>query len=289
MMGLRGLLFSFLLNSGLGIQEGAAASLSKNSQVLQIAEFENSLDESSGLASHDGFFWTINDSGNSNVIFKVSSSGTIVHEVEISNAKNIDWESLAQDESFLYVADTGNNLNRRSSFTIYKVPWTSLVNDKAEAELLTFNYGDYESGRMTSHNFDAEAIAINGNEVWLFSKNRGDRRTRLYKFPKLAGHYSPDPVRSLPVNSLVTGADINSANDTLFLLSVRRSSSGLENLFWEIPIISVGVDWDNRVMTQIAPEDQWEALVYDEYDNEIYFTHEENQRGYAGLGRLEKR
>lgn len=288
-MGLRGLLFSFLLSSGLGIQEGAAASLSKNSQVLQIAEFENSLDESSGLASHDGFFWTINDSGNSNVIFKVSSSGTIVHEVEISNAKNIDWESLAQDESFLYVADTGNNLNRRSSFTIYKVPWTSLVNDKAEAELLTFNYGDYESGRMTSHNFDAEAIAINGNEVWLFSKNRGDRRTRLYKFPKLAGHYSPDPVQSLPVNSLVTGADINSANDTLFLLSVRRSSSGLENLFWEIPIISVGVDWDNRVMTQIAPEDQWEALVYDEYDNEIYFTHEENQRGYAGLGRLEKR
>jgi hypothetical protein len=289
MMGLRGLLFSFLLSSGLGIQESAAASLSKNSQVLQIAEFENSLDESSGLASHDGFFWTINDSGNSNVIFKVSSSGTIVHEVEISNAKNIDWESLAQDESFLYVADTGNNLNRRSSFTIYKVPWTSLVNDKAEAELLTFNYGDYESGRMTSHNFDAEAIAINGNEVWLFSKNRGDRRTRLYKFPKLAGHYSPDPVQSLPVNSLVTGADINSANDTLFLLSVRRSSSGLENLFWEIPIISVGVDWDNRVMTQIAPEDQWEALVYDEYDNEIYFTHEENQRGYAGLGRLEKR
>ena len=288
-MGLRGLLFSFLLSSGLGIQEGAAASLSKNSQVLQIAEFENSLDESSGLASHDGFFWTINDSGNSNVIFKVSSSGTIVHEVEISNAKNIDWESLAQDESFLYVADTGNNLNRRSSFTIYKVPWTSLVHNKAEAELLTFNYGDYESGRMTSHNFDAEAIAINGNEVWLFSKNRGDRRTRLYKFPKLAGHYSPDPVRSLPVNSLVTGADINSANDTLFLLSVRRSSSGLENLFWEIPIISVGVDWDNRVMTQIAPEDQWEALVYDEYDNEIYFTHEENQRGYAGLGRLEKR
>lgn len=288
-MGLRGLLFSFLLSSGLGIQESAAASLSKNSQVLQIAEFENSLDESSGLASHDGFFWTINDSGNSNVIFKVSSSGTIVHEVEISNAKNIDWESLAQDESFLYVADTGNNLNRRSSFTIYKVPWTSLVNDKAEAELLTFNYGDYESGRMTSHNFDAEAIAINGNEVWLFSKNRGDRRTRLYKFPKLAGHYSPDPVQSLPVNSLVTGADINSANDTLFLLSVRRSSSGLENLFWEIPIISVGVDWDNRVMTQIAPEDQWEALVYDEYDNEIYFTHEENQRGYAGLGRLENR
>lgn len=288
-MGLRTLLFSFLLSSGIGIQESGAASLTSNSQVLQIAEFEYILNESSGLAFHDGFFWTINDSGNSNVIFKISKSGKKIHEVEISNAENIDWESLAQDEHYLYVADTGNNLNRRSSFTIYKIPWASLVNSKAEAEFLTFTYGDYESGRMGSHNFDAEAIAINGNEVWLFSKNRGDRRTRLYKFPKFAGHYNPDPAQSLPVNSLVTGADINSAHDTLFLLGVRGTASGQENLFWEIPINSMGVDWDNRMMTRIAPEDQWEALIYNEHDGEVYFTHEENQRGYAGLGRLQKR
>ena len=288
-MSLRALLFFFLLSSGLGIQESGAASPSKNSQILQIAEFENGLDESSGLAFHDGFFWTINDSGNSNVVFKISKSGTKIHEVEISNAENIDWESLAQDESYLYVADTGNNLNRRSSFTIYKIPWTSLVNTKAEAELLTFTYDDYESGRMRSHNFDAEALAINGNEVWLFSKNRGDRRTKLYRFPKFAGHYNPDPAQSLPVSSLVTGADINSANDTLFLLSVRSSSSGQENLFWEIPINSEGVNWDNRVMTRIAPEDQWEALIYDEFGDEVYLSHEQNQRGYAGLGRLQKR
>jgi hypothetical protein len=288
-MGLRALLFFFILKIGFGMQKSGATPLLKNSEIFQIAQFETSLEESSGLAFHDGFFWTVNDSGNSNVIFKISKSGTNIHEVEISNAENIDWESLAQDETYLYVADTGNNLNRRSNFTIYKIPWTSLVNSKAEAEVLTFAYGDYESGKMRSHNFDAEAIAINGNEVWLFSKNRGDQRTRLYKFPKLAGHYSPDPAQSLPVNSLVTGADINSANDTLFLLSVRRSSSGMENLFWEIPINSSGVDWDNRMMTRIAPEDQWEALVYDEYGDEFYFTHEDNRRGYAGLGRLERR
>ena len=286
---LRALFFFLMFDYCLGGQERDVAPVQKNSRILQMAQFDSNLDESSGLAFYDGFFWTINDSGNSNVIFKVSKSGKKVHEVEVLNAENIDWESLAQDESHLYVADTGNNLNRRQTFTIYKIPWASLSSSTVKAERLTFTYGDYESGRMRSHNFDAEAIAINGNEVWLFSKNRGDKQTRLYKFPKFAGHYSPDPFQSLPVNSLVTGADINSTRDMLFLLSVRRSSSGAENLLWEIPINSGGVNWDSRTVTRILPEDQWEALIHDEREDAVYFTHEDNERGFAGLGKLQRR
>ena len=288
-MRLRALFFFLVFSSWFGVQESDAASVPKNSRILQVAQFDSKLEESSGLAFYDGFFWTVNDSGNSNAIFKVSKSGKRVHEVKVLNAENIDWESLAQDESHLYVADTGNNLNRRRTFTIYKIPWASLSSSTVEAEILTFTYGDYESGRMRSHNFDAEAIAINGNEVWLFSKNRGDQKTRLYKFPKFAGHYSPNPFQLLPVNSLVTGADINSRSDMLFLLSVRRSSSGMENLLWEIPIDSEGVSWDSRKVTRILPEDQWEALIYDGRENEIYFTHEDNERGFAGLGKLQRR
>jgi hypothetical protein len=37
------------------------------------------------------------------------------------------------------------------------------------------------------------------------------------------------------------------------------------------------------------PEDQWEALIYDGSENEIYFTHEDNERGFAGLGKLQRR
>jgi hypothetical protein len=86
-MGLRALLFFFILKIGFGMQKSGATPLLKNSEILQIAQFENSLEESSGLAFHDGFFWTVNDSGNSNVIFKISKSGTNIHEVEISNAE----------------------------------------------------------------------------------------------------------------------------------------------------------------------------------------------------------
>ena len=48
--------------------------------------------------------------------------------------------------------------------------WSELNELEAEAELITFSYGDYRPGSMRSHNFDAEAIAIRGEEIWLFSK-----------------------------------------------------------------------------------------------------------------------
>jgi hypothetical protein len=63
----------------------------------------------------------------------------------------------------------------------------------------------------------------------------------------------------------------------------------MENLLWEIPIDSEGVSWDSRKVTRILPGDQWEALIYDGSENEIYFTHEDNERGFAGLGKLQRR
>ena len=35
---------------------------------------------------------------------------------------NVDWESLAQDESHFFVADTGNNLNSCDRLVIYRKP-----------------------------------------------------------------------------------------------------------------------------------------------------------------------
>ena len=54
---------------------------------------------------------------------------------------------------------------------------------------------------MRSHNFDAEAIAIRGEEICC-SQNRGDE-TKLYRFPKIPGVYKTNPSQSLSVDSLV--------------------------------------------------------------------------------------
>ena len=215
------------------------------------------VDETSGLASDGSYIWTINDSGNPNRLYRFSLDGNALGSVLISNATNVDWESLGHDENFLYVADTGNNLNMRKEFTIYRVALDSLERASVEAELITISYKDYVSGNLRSHNFDAEAIAIRGDEIWLFTKNRGDGNTNLYRFPKVPGIYEIEKSQTLPVDSLVTAADIDPLSGQLVLLSTRRRSLGRETILWHAPTTKDEVVWADSQSWQILPQDQW--------------------------------
>ena len=141
--------------------------------VAFVTEFPDLLEESSALAIADEVVWTLNDSGNTAVLFALSLQGQILAEVPIGNARNVDWESLAQDESHFFVADTGNNLNSRDRLVIYRIPKPRLNSENIAAEFISIRYAGYKSGNMSSHNFDAEALAVRGDELWLFSKNRG--------------------------------------------------------------------------------------------------------------------
>jgi len=255
-------------------------------EVAELMEFDNSLSESSGLASHGRFLWSINDSGNSNEVLKLSQTGGQINSIEITNATNIDWESLAQDEEYLYIGDIGNNFNRRNNFTIYKVAWDLLAKDSAEAEIITFSYADYEKGNLGSHNFDAEGIAVREEEIWLFTKNRGDGNSNLYRFPKLPGHYEPKKTQALAVESLVTAADIDPVTGKLILLSTKRLSTGWVNIFWSALTTDNGVFWNSRQSIKISPSDQWEGVLWERSKRGILMTHEKNTRRSAGLARL---
>ena len=236
--------------------------LSAEIDVQGVVRWGDEVNETSGLASDGSHIWTINDSGNPNRLYRFSPDGNSLGSVLISNATNVDWESLGHDENFLYIADTGNNLNLRREFTIYRVALGSLERTSVEAELITISYKDYISGNLRSHNFDAEAIAIRGDEIWLFTKNRGDGNTNLYRFPKVPGTYEIEKTQTLPVDSLVTAADIDPLSGQLVLLSTRRRSLGRETTLWHAPTTQDGVVWAESQSWQILPQDQWEAVSY---------------------------
>lgn len=259
---------------------------SSDLEVTELMFFDGSLSESSGLASHGGFLWSINDSGNRNEVLKLSQAGNQLNSIEITNAANIDWESLAQDEEYLYIGDIGNNFNRRNNFTVYKVAWHLLENSSAEAEIITFSYSDYQKGNIGSHNFDAEGIAIRGQEIWLFTKNRGDGNSNLYRFPKIPGHYEPKKLQVLTVESLVTAADIDPITGNLVLLSMKRLATGWINVLWSAPTTDNGVIWDSSRSINISPSDQWEGVLWKGSEGGILMTHEKNTRSAAGLAIL---
>ena len=251
-----------------------------------VARFKPAINESSGLAIWGKHLWTLNDSGNGPSIFKLDKNGNELGSYRIANTKNYDWESLASDDDFLYIGDIGNNFNRRKKLTIYRIAWKGIEQPYSPVGEITLVYADYKPGQPISHDFDAEAIAIYRDEIWLFTKNRGDGNSNLYRVPKVPGRYKPKPTQVLPVSSLVTAADIHPKTGQLVLLSTKKTPKGGKTLLWFAPTSKAGVDWANHKSMEVSPHDQWEAVAWDSETNEIFLTHENNERGHAGLAKL---
>lgn len=92
-------------------------------------------------------FWSQNDSGNDEFIFAYDSTGQALGGIRIANAKNRDWEAIALGPcptgSCLYIGDVGDNLARRSTVRLFRVP-EPLSTDTVSraAEQLEFRYVD---------------------------------------------------------------------------------------------------------------------------------------------------
>lgn len=87
--------------------------------------------ESSGVAAsrqYPGVLWTHNDSGDGPMLYATDLAGDDLGRYLVPGARNVDWEDLAlapcprTPGDCLYVADTGDNNERRRSVTLYVIP-----------------------------------------------------------------------------------------------------------------------------------------------------------------------
>lgn len=88
----------------------------------------NPINESSGLArgrNKGHFFWTHNDSGDTNRLFSFKSTGELVAQLTITGATNTDWEDMASFShngvSYLLVGAIGDNYARRDHYRIHLI------------------------------------------------------------------------------------------------------------------------------------------------------------------------
>jgi hypothetical protein len=182
------------------------------------------LQESSGLCYTDGSLWSFGDSGNPNSIYKIdSATGAILQTVTITNYPNTDWEAMAADSLYLYIGDTGNNDGNRTDLKILRIRKADLVSASAQVSVLAdsikFSYTDQTSFSYNSNtNFDCEALIAAGNQLYAFTKDRGDGKTRCYMLPKSPGTYAVSPVSGFDVSGKITDAAYNTATGELALL-----------------------------------------------------------------------
>lgn len=198
--------------------------------IENVVELPVEIDETSGLEYFEGNFLTHNDSGGKPILYLFSEAGELLENYLIPNAKNKDWEDLTRDEDLIYISDTGNNNGSRKKLKILMVDPNKNFDLVGEIKIKYKNQKNFE--KRKKHPYDVEAIAALPKSLVLFSKNRKTFTTELYFIPKKEGSYSLKPKRSLPVNSLITGADYNDRLKLFVLVAYNKEG---EQFIYTLP------------------------------------------------------
>ena len=172
-----------------------------------------SVSETSGLENYGNYLITHNDSGDRPKLYVISSSGEKIIEIKINNIENDDWEDITSDSDHFYIADTGNKYGTRQNLKIYILNKKFIPQGSA-----TIRYSKQSSYiRNKKSEFDAESLAVVGDELVLFSKNRKTLKSEIYVFPKKKGNYILEPKATINSKALITGADYDHTNDLMVL------------------------------------------------------------------------
>lgn len=190
-------------------------------EVEQITVLPESMNETSGLIYFNDALITHNDSGNSTELFEFDeTNGEIIRTVNITNATNIDWEDLAQDENYIYIGDFGNNTGDRQDLVIYRVDKQEYITqNQVTATSISFVYEDQSEFTGTPNSdWDAEALFCMGDNLYVLTKEWQSLQTRLYRLPKLEGSASAELIEQYDIDGLVTGAVYNEEQNQLVVV-----------------------------------------------------------------------
>ena len=187
--------------------------------VVEDINLSKKLDETSGLEIINKQLVTGNDSGNDPVLFYINESWNILDERKLNCCKNNDWESLAADSDYVYIADFGNNYDTRKNLSIIKIPIDKSSNENPE--IINFLYPEQKKFRRIYRRseYDAEALISFGDILLIFTKNKRKKITEIYSLPKYGGNFQAQKIGSLNTESIVTGADYDKKTNTLVLTS----------------------------------------------------------------------
>ena len=194
------------------------SSLGQEYSLMEKFVLPSEVEETSGLIFLNGKIITHNDSGDDPNLYEIDpENGEITRVVTLENATNIDWEDLDQDDTYIYIADIGNNNGNREDLKIYKILKSDFISStNVTSQEITFSYEDQTdfSSQPNNSNFDAEAICVYQDQILIFTKNWLDFKTNTYVIPTGLGDYSAEKVSSHDSQGLITGVSYNSISDS---------------------------------------------------------------------------
>lgn len=206
--------------------------------LLQATFQSPRLVESSGVAVsrvYPDVLWSHNDSGDGPYLYATNQRGADRGRLVVTGATAIDWEDMALGPcpvaskaatTCVYLADTGDNLERRAFVTLYAIPEPEppehagdTLRTTSAAAALQLRYPD------GSHDVEGVYVSPRDTAVYLVSKGaRNGSAIRLYRVDR--GAWSPrDTTREVAVARLVQTLDIRpspEAGRVITAAAVRR-------------------------------------------------------------------
>jgi hypothetical protein len=176
------------------------------------------------------YFYVWRFSGNPATIYKIDTiTGNSLQSIHVTNYGNTDWEDITADSAYLYIGDFGNNNGDRTDLKILKVPRSQFINNTGSsvnvtAQAINFSYADQTNfSSNSSTDFDGESLISIGDSLYIFSKDHGDLKTRVYHLPKTPGTYTISPYTNYNVNGEITGADYNPFTRQILLIGYENN------------------------------------------------------------------
>lgn len=205
--------------------------------VVNDFQLDEALVETSGLIWWGGALWTHNDDTDTK-LYAIDTTGVMIDEKRIADQGNTDWEEITQDELYLYIGDFGNNATgRRTDLHILRVEKAALLRDEVVVDTIHFRYAlqnDQSPAGSNRTDFDCEAFLAIDTGLLLFTKEWISEKTTVYSLPKTPGSYTAQPMDTVDVGGLVTGAAITDRG-VIALCGYTKNGRPFVQLLYDYP------------------------------------------------------
>ncbi|GAK94115.1 hypothetical protein JCM19298_590 [Nonlabens ulvanivorans] len=216
-----------------------SASCQDYGKLNYLKHLPEDLEEISGMESIEGsdLLYAVNDSGNEPVLYLYDLK-VGYYELTSPDLENHDWEDLSTyydadtGKTYLYIADLGNNNNKRKDLAIYVIEITNIEAKDQELDnvhkisLMYSNQKDFPP-KKKERIYDCEAFVRVDNYFYLFSKNRSsdfNGKTQVYRLKADGSSNVAQLLTEIEIcndskDCLITSADVNSRGDIALLTS----------------------------------------------------------------------
>ncbi|MFN2424150.1 MAG: hypothetical protein ABR572_10285, partial [Cryomorphaceae bacterium] len=158
-----------------------------------------------------------------------------------------------------------------------------------DGEVIEFYYPEQTDFDMkkSKNDFDCEAMVLQGDSIYLFTKQRSDHRTTLYALPNTPGRHAAVKKAVFDVQGRVTDAALSPDGKTLLLLGYQKKHH--YPFIWEITGFT-GADFftghaEYELITKFPVDFQTEGIAFSNNEN-VFISCESSDDVKAALYRV---